>query len=127
LQLGIATITAPSKDDRRLLDQFAFRYTRLQDDMGNRLIPAILNALGENAVEMAALDRLNRMEQLGWLPDVEEWMSLRRLRNEFAHEYPEAPAARLERLQLAMAAARRLIALLAAFEQRLQERFAEVG
>ena len=29
-----------SKADRRLLDQFAYRYTRLQDDMGARLMPA---------------------------------------------------------------------------------------
>lgn len=29
-----------SKEDRRLLDQFAYRYTRLQDDMGHRVIPA---------------------------------------------------------------------------------------
>ena len=29
-----------SKADRRLLDQFAYRYTRLQDDMGARLMPS---------------------------------------------------------------------------------------
>lgn len=34
-----------SKDDRRLLDQFAYRYTRLQDDMGACLMPAALKAL----------------------------------------------------------------------------------
>jgi hypothetical protein len=33
-----------SKSDRRLLDQFAYRYTRLQDDMGARLMPAVLKA-----------------------------------------------------------------------------------
>ncbi len=32
-----------SKMNRRLLDQFAYRYTRLQDDMGARLMPAILS------------------------------------------------------------------------------------
>jgi len=56
------------KQDRRLLDQFAYRYTRLQDDMGARLIPAILSTLGEDIAPMATLDRLNRLEQLGWLP-----------------------------------------------------------
>ena len=30
------------KEDRRLLDQFAYRYTRLQDDMGARLMPTTL-------------------------------------------------------------------------------------
>lgn len=36
-----------SKEDRRLLDQFAYRYTRLQDDMGAWLMPAALRAMGE--------------------------------------------------------------------------------
>lgn len=35
------------KEDHRLLDQFAYRYTRMQDDMGAKLIPAALRALGE--------------------------------------------------------------------------------
>ena len=35
-----------SKTDRRLLDQFAYRYTRLQDDMGARLMPAIRFKVG---------------------------------------------------------------------------------
>jgi len=32
-----------SKADRRLLDQFAYRYTRLQDDMGARLMSAVID------------------------------------------------------------------------------------
>ena len=87
-KLVAADLAALSKEDRRLLDQFAYRYTRLQDDMGARLIPAALRALGEEVAAMPMLDRLNRMEQLGWLPDAEEWAELRRIRNEFAHDYP---------------------------------------
>jgi hypothetical protein len=56
-----------SKQDRRLLDQFAYRYTRLQDDMGAKLMPAVLKALGEDVAPMSALDRFFRLEQLGWL------------------------------------------------------------
>lgn len=85
-----ADIDHPGKEDRRLLDQFAYRYTRLQDDMGARLMPAILRALGEEITAMPAIDRLNRLEQLGWLPSAEEWTEPRRIRNEFTHEYPEA-------------------------------------
>lgn len=77
-----------SKQDLRLLDQFAYRFTRLQDDMGARLIPAILKALGEDVAVMPALDRLARLEQLGWLPSAEEWAGLRHIRNEFSHDYP---------------------------------------
>ena len=35
-----------SKTDLRLLDQFAYRYTRLQDDMGTRLMPAVRASAG---------------------------------------------------------------------------------
>ncbi len=108
------------KADRRLLDQFAYRYTRLQDDMGARLMPAVLAALGEDVVPMPALDRFNRLEQLGWLPSADEWMELRQVRNQFAHEYPESAAERFERFQAAVGAARRLIDLLEGFEQRLE-------
>jgi hypothetical protein len=112
-----------TRDDRRVLDQFAYRYTRLQDDMGNRLLPAILRALGEDIAVMSTIDRLARLEQLGWIPSADEWLELRRLRNEFSHEYPQAPEERLERLRLAFAAARRLLAMLADIEQRVHARW----
>lgn len=58
------------KEDRRLLDQFAYRYTRLQDDVGVRLIPSILRALGEEIAAMSMVDRLNRF--LPWGNRAEE-------------------------------------------------------
>ncbi|TXF13361.1 hypothetical protein [Pelomicrobium methylotrophicum] len=116
-----------SKENRRLLDQFAYRYTRLQDDMGARLMPAILRALGEEVAAMPALDRLNRLEQLGWLPSAEEWVELRRIRNEFAHDYPATAQERLERLQLAFSSARRLLEILAILDGKIQQRFPKMG
>ncbi|MES9857805.1 MAG: hypothetical protein ABW166_14565 [Sedimenticola sp.] len=115
------------KEDRRLLDQFAYRYTRLQDDMGARLIPAILIALGEAIAAMPAIDRLNRLEQLLWLPSADEWSDLRRIRNEFTHDYPETPQERYEKLQLAIASAHRLIGILGVFKKKLGERSREVA
>ena len=112
-----------SKDDRRLLDQFAYRYTRLQDDLGARLMPAVLKALGEDIAPMPVLDRINRLEQLNWLPSAQEWIDLRRIRNEFAHDYPEAVEDRHERLTLALEAAARLLEILKLFEARIDERF----
>jgi len=87
--LDVQALEQPGKGNRRLLDQFAYRYTRMQDDMGARLIPAILGALGEDVAAMSALDRLDRLEQLAWLPSADEWSELRRIRNEFTHDYPE--------------------------------------
>jgi hypothetical protein len=120
-------LAAPGKELRRLLDQFAYRYTRLQDDMGARLFPAALRALGEDVAAMPVIDRLNRLEQLGWLPSAEEWADLRRIRNEFTHEYPESAEERRERLDLAIASARRLVDLLGQFERQVAQRFPQPG
>ncbi len=119
--LKTADLDRLDKGDRRLLDQFAYRYTRLQDDMGARLIPAVLRALQEEINVLSMLDRLSRLEQLGWLPSAEEWSDLRRVRNEFAHDYPDTADERFERLQLALTAARRLLEILAGFEQKVQQ------
>ena len=109
----------PGKDDRRLLDQFAYRYTRLQDDMGARLMPAILRALQEDVASLSVADRLDRLEQLGWLPSAAQWSELRRIRNAFVHDYPETPAQRHAQLQLAMTAAAQVLNLFDAFAPRI--------
>ncbi len=117
--IGVDDYTHLSKEDRRLLDQFAYRYTRLQDDMGAKLVPAVLKALGEDVAPMSALDRFARLEQLGWLPSADEWLSLRQVRNQFAHDYPDSPIERFERLQAAIQAATQLMAVLTRFKSKI--------
>ena len=126
LALSAADLQCLSRSYRRLLDQFAYRFTRLQDDMGAQLMPALLAALAEDIASMSTLDRLNRLEQLGWLSDAEEWSTLRRIRNEFTHDYPESPELRHERLQLALKAAARLLDLFNSFEDKMNRRFPEL-
>lgn len=122
-----ADLVRLGKEDRRLLDQFAYRYTRLQDDMGAKLLPGALRAMGEEISAMSVLDRLDRLEQLDWLPSADEWAELRRIRNEFTHEYPETAAERLERLQLAIASAKRLLEILEGFNRRIGDHFGVLG
>lgn len=124
--LGAADLGGVTKEDRRLLDQFAYRYTRLQDDMGARLIPAVLRVLGEDIAAMPMLDRLSRMEQLAWLPSAEEWGELRRIRNEFTHDYPETMEERFERLQLALSSARAVADVFKAMSAKIRARFPEI-
>ena len=123
--LTAADLDKLGKDDRRLLDQFAYRYTRLQDDMGNRLMPAALRAMGEEIASLSMLDRLDRLEQLGWVPASDEWMDLRRIRNEFTHEYPESAQERFERLQLAIKSAHRILELFAGIDDKIRTQISE--
>lgn len=115
-----------SKEKRRILDQFAYRYTRMQDDMGNRLLPACLSALGEDIASMAAIDRFNRLEQLGWLPSSNDWLSLRKIRNEFAHDYPDAVEERYARLLLAIEAANQLLVIFVRMNQHIADKFGNI-
>jgi hypothetical protein len=120
LVMNVDDYTALSKQDRRLLDQFAYRYTRLQDDIGVKLMPAVLKVLGEDVALMSAIDRFARLEQLGWLASADEWQTLRQIRNQFTHDYPDNPTERFERWQAAVYAAAQLTSVLASFQSKIK-------
>ena len=69
-----------------VIDQLIFRFSKLQDTMGDKIFPTILELSGEEVKKMSFIDRLNRLEELELLYK-DEWMSLRKDRNEVAHEY----------------------------------------
>lgn len=85
------------------LEAFVSRFARLQDNLGDKLIPACLRALAERTG--SALDNLNRAEKLGLLWSAQDWLAARTLRNRMVHEYQPAPEDLLQALQ----AARQLI------------------
>lgn len=66
-------------------DAFATRFGRMQDTLGDKLIPELRRQMLETPG--AALDNLNRMEKLGLLASVVEWVEARNLRNRLVHEY----------------------------------------
>lgn len=68
------------------IDQMIFRFSKLQDTMGEKLFPALLELMGEEVKSKPFIDRLNRIEELGILYK-NDWMALRKDRNEIAHEY----------------------------------------
>ncbi len=72
---------------RRLTDQILYRFTKLQDAMGERLVPATLTWLREPHEAWPMRDRLDKLEKIGLL-DVEPWLAWRDVRNRLAHEYP---------------------------------------
>ena len=69
------------------LDAFVSRFGRLQDTVGDKLLPALLSALAEPVGP--AIDNLDKAEKLGLLESVDLWMEMRRLRNQMVHEYIE--------------------------------------
>tara|TARA_B100000678_G_C18116299_1_gene464805 strand:+ start:467 stop:958 length:492 start_codon:yes stop_codon:yes gene_type:complete len=69
------------------MDAFVARFSRLQDTLGDKLIPALLRFTGEHVGP--AVDNLNRVEKFGWIDSAEDWMLYCQLRNQMVHEYIE--------------------------------------
>lgn len=78
------------------LDQYIFRFSKLQDTMGSRLFPLLLDSLAEPVADLSFIDTLNRLERLGIIDSARRWIQLRKIRNDVTHEYPASIIERIE-------------------------------
>lgn len=67
------------------VDAFVARFGRLQDTIGDKLLPLVLAWVAEPVGP--AIDNLMRAERLGWIVPAADWMESRQLRNFMIHEY----------------------------------------
>ena len=104
----------------QVLDQFILRFTKLQDAMGSRLFPAILQYLQEQYEERPMLDKLNRLEKLGYIQNAEAWQSIRNTRNKFAHDYPDEWEKNAALINVACEAAADMYSMLTGIERKLK-------
>lgn len=82
-----AATLAGDTDLSERVEAFVGRFGRLQDTLADKLLPTLLAALSEPVG--AQLDNLDRAERLGWVRSVDEWLTIRQLRNQMVHEYME--------------------------------------
>lgn len=92
-----AASLAGDPDLAERVEAFVGRFGRLQDTVADKLLPALLAALGETPG--AQLDNLDRAERLGWIVSADQWMTIRKLRNQMVHEYMEDMALLASALQ----------------------------
>lgn len=81
-----------------VVDQFVYRFTKLQDSMATRLLPSVYAYLNADDSPRPFLDILTALEKLGVLTSEEDWQFFRGLRNNLAHDYPESTAQTTETL-----------------------------
>jgi hypothetical protein len=80
--------------------------------MGMQLFPAVLESTKETSPLVAFIDKLNRLEKMGAIPSVDQWLLLREMPNSFAHDYPDDPDLQVSSLNRAFEVVGELLALL---------------
>ena len=102
------------------VEAFVGRFGRLQDTLGDKLLPALLAALGERVA--TAADNLDRAERLQWVASADEWFAMRALRNQMVHEYVEDPVVLMGALQAGHAFVPILLRTAQALHAEMQDR-----
>jgi hypothetical protein len=83
--------TRLSDDEVGYIDQYLFRFEKLQDTIGRRLFKAVFLFLEEDIEDVPFIDLLNRLEKLNILESAEQWLELRKIRNALSHTYEDEP------------------------------------
>ena len=80
------------------LDQFAYRFIKLQDVMSVQLFRQFaLEALWEPVESLPILDILNLLERYRYLASAARWQEIREIRNQITHEWRRSSALGLRR------------------------------
>jgi len=96
------------------VEAFVSRFGRLQDQLGEKLIPRFAALLGETPKSM--LDVLAYAEKMQWIENAAEFIGARKLRNLLVHEYMSDVELFLQALLAAREAATMLFATLTSIE-----------
>ncbi len=73
------------------LELLISRFSKLQDILGSKIFPLLVDLLQEESKGNSFLDILHQLEKLELLPSAKDWINMRELRNHLTHEYPEHP------------------------------------
>ena len=101
-RVGAPDIAARDDSLVAVLDQFAYRFVRLQDTMGGRVFRRLLiEHFGEPYEDSSLRDVIDRLEKLKILASADRWSEIRAMRNTLAHDYPETSEEKAAAIELA--------------------------
>ena len=95
-----------------ILDQFSTRFGKLQDLMGTKLFPAVLEITKEPGELKAFIDKLYRLEKIGAIASADDWLLMREARISFSHDYPDDQESQAASLNKAFELATQLLEVL---------------
>jgi hypothetical protein len=125
--MPLSTDTPIGKEMLRVFDQIAYRFGKLQDSMGGKVMPLLLDMAQETVPENATfVEKLNRLERIGAIPAAEEWKKFRVIRNTLAHEYPDDPELRTSAINRFLDGAADLIVFYKFVRSYISEHFSGV-
>ena len=104
-----------------VIDQMIFRFSKLQDTLGDKVFSKLLELSGEDVKKMTFLDKLNRLEELEILTK-ERWMHLREYKNEIALEYSFNQDEVVDSINLVYEKSSELVAILDKVEKFVEEK-----
>ncbi len=90
MPLSVDRFKTLNEEQAGFVDQLVYRFSKLQDTLGEKIFPALLLLGKEEIKGKTFLDILNRMEEFRIL-NAKDWGALREMRNEISHEYADDP------------------------------------
>ena len=112
IDLAWVEALAKREDMAEKIDAFVGRFGRLQDHIGEKLLPAFARLLGGQPKSL--LDVVAYSERMGWVESAEEFIGARKLRNLLVHEYMTEPELFHEALMTAKSATELLFCVVTA-------------
>ena len=86
--LSLDAYSALTPEQVRCIDQFIFRFSKLQDAMGAKIFRNLLAYWDEDITNLPMRDVLDRLERYRIISSANDWVYIRELRNELSHDYP---------------------------------------
>ncbi|KAF3978464.1 MAG: hypothetical protein HFP77_01780 [Methylococcales symbiont of Iophon sp. n. MRB-2018] len=74
-------------EQKAVLEAYLKRFSALQDLLGSKIFPSLLDVAGIGVTAMSEV--LSLIEKEGIIDSFDNWMALREARNELEHDYPE--------------------------------------
>jgi len=91
LPISVEKYNKLTKDEVQAIDQYLYRFSKLQDTMGDKIFGLIIEKFQANRAKLPFIDMLNYLEKLEFITSAKEWIKLREIRNNIAHQYDDEP------------------------------------